>query len=56
MPDGYWYLRIDGEPTAEIVGAPLNSTLAELLGYAVAHERWPVWIDDLAREIESLPE
>jgi hypothetical protein len=54
-PDGSWNLSIEGEPAAEIVGWPLNSTLAELLGYAVAHEEWPAWIDDLAREIESAP-
>jgi hypothetical protein len=54
-PDGYWCLRIEDEPHAEIVGMPLNSTLAELLGYAVAHEEWPDWIDDLAREIEASP-
>jgi hypothetical protein len=52
-PDQYWHLRIEGEPGAEIVGWPLNSTLAELLGYDVAHEEWPIWIDDLAREIDA---
>jgi hypothetical protein len=38
---------------AEVIGWPLASTLADLLGYNVAHEDWPPWIDDLAREIES---
>jgi hypothetical protein len=53
MPDGaYWRLRIKGEPASEIVGTPLRSTLAELLGYHVAHERWPSWIDDLASDVE----
>lgn len=53
MPDGYWYLRIDGEPHSEMAGWPLNSTLAELVGYNIAHEDWPSWIDDLAREIQA---
>ena len=48
-----WHLRIQGEPDAEIVGTPLGSTLAELLGYQVAREEWPVWIDDLASKIED---
>jgi hypothetical protein len=52
QPDNYWQLSIDGTPRAEIVGWPLPSTLAELLGYAVAHEQWPSWIDELAVEIE----
>ncbi len=55
-PDGDWYLAIEGEPYAEIVGRPLNSTLPDLLGYNVAHEEWPAWIDDLAQEIESKTE
>jgi hypothetical protein len=42
MPDGhYWRLRIEGDPESEIVGTPLQSTLAELLGYNVGHEDWP---------------
>jgi hypothetical protein len=49
----HWHLRIEGDPSAELVGAPLNSALAELLGYRVAHERWPEWIDILAAEIEG---
>jgi hypothetical protein len=49
--DAYWHLRIKGEADAEIVGTPLASTLAELLGYQVAHEEWPEWIDDLAAEV-----
>jgi hypothetical protein len=48
-----WELQIQRVDEAVIVGHPLNSTLAELLGYAVAHERWPHWIDDLAQEIEA---
>jgi hypothetical protein len=51
--DDYWHLRIQGDPSAELVGTPLNSSLAELLGYRVAHERWPEWIDTLAAEIEA---
>jgi hypothetical protein len=50
--DRMWSLRIEGEPHAEIVGWPLNATLAELLGYRIAHEEWPPWIDDLAQEID----
>jgi hypothetical protein len=52
-PDTTWHLRIEGNPSAEIIGSPLDSTLAELLGYSVAHEEWPDWIDVLARDIES---
>lgn len=34
-------------------GGRSTSTLAELLGYAVAQQEWPGWIDDLAEEIEE---
>jgi hypothetical protein len=55
MPDRKsWYLRIEGVPNAEIVGWPLNSALAELVGYQVAHEPWPKWIDDISHEIEAM--
>jgi hypothetical protein len=54
MPDNAsWHLRIEGDPSAELVGTPLNSALAELLGYRVAHEEWPEWIENLAIEIEG---
>ena len=53
MPDGYWSLRIESDPNADIVGQPLNSTLADLVGYDVANEEWPAWVDDLAREIQA---
>jgi len=36
-----------------ITGSPLNSTLAELLGYKVADEQWPSWIDEMAEAIAS---
>jgi hypothetical protein len=49
----HWHCRLEGKPEAEIVGWPLNSTLAELLGYEVAREEWPPWINELAAEIES---
>jgi hypothetical protein len=49
----YWHLRIKDDPGAEFIGTPLNSTLAELLGYEVAQEQWPSWIDDLASQIEN---
>jgi hypothetical protein len=52
-PDGYRHARVEGEPASEIVGTPLLSTLAELLGYEVGHEVWPTWIDDLASEVEG---
>jgi hypothetical protein len=35
------------------VGHPLNSTLAELLGWNVAHEEWPEWINQLAEQIDA---
>jgi hypothetical protein len=53
MPDGDWPLRIEREPQAEIVGQPLNAALADLVGYNIAHEEWPAWVDDLAREIQA---
>ena len=53
LDEGYWHLQIQDDPGAEIVGHPLNSTLAELLGYEVAHAEWPNWIDDLASQIEN---
>ena len=49
----YWHLQIEGDPSTETVGWPLNSTLAETIGYVIAHEEWPTWIDDLAKEIEG---
>ena len=48
-----WELQIEGEDEAVSVGHPLNSTLAELLGWNVAHEEWPPWIDQLAHTIEA---
>jgi hypothetical protein len=36
--DKTWHLRVERSPSAEIVGSLLNSALAELLGYAIAHE------------------
>jgi hypothetical protein len=51
LDDG-WHLQLADEPQAEIVGTPLQSALAELLGYAVAHESWPGWLDDAAADIE----
>jgi hypothetical protein len=48
-----WELSITpGEPTERCVGHPLNSALADLLGYRVAHGEWPDWIDELAAQIE----
>jgi len=47
-----WELEIEGQEGAVIVGHPLNTTLAELLGWNVAHEEWPRWVDQLAQRIE----
>jgi hypothetical protein len=48
-----WELSFAGGSAADTsVGHPLNSTLADLLGYRVAHEEWPKWIDELAAEIQ----
>ena len=49
----HWHLRVTDEPAAEIVVTRLNSTLAQLLGYEVAHDEWPKWIDDLASQIDD---
>jgi hypothetical protein len=53
IDDGYWNLRIVGEPHTETVGWPLTPTLAEVVGYDIANEDWPAWVDDLAREIQA---
>jgi hypothetical protein len=47
-----WELQIEGREEA-VVGHPLNSTLADLLGWNVAHDEWPKWVDQLAQRIES---
>jgi hypothetical protein len=36
---------------AQLSGWPLDANLADLLGYDVAHEDWPEWIDRLAKEL-----
>jgi hypothetical protein len=51
--DGSWELKLAENPSDAIVGKPLNSCLASLLGYRIAHDEWPEWIDTLANEIES---
>jgi hypothetical protein len=48
----FWELELDGEVS---VGHPLNSTLADLLGWNVADEDWPTWIDELAARITFGP-
>ena len=50
--DEGWHLQLTDEPRVEIVGTPLESTLAELLGYTVAHDSRPDWVDDAAADIE----
>ena len=50
--DEYWHLQLEGDEASEIVGEPLQSTLAELLGFDVVHDSWPSWVDDCAAEIE----
>jgi hypothetical protein len=49
--DGHWHLQLPAT-SEEIVGEPLQSALAELLGFSVARDDWPSWLDDLAMEIE----
>ena len=51
-----WECRVDGEPDAWCIGTPLNSTLAAALGYHVAHDEWPAWIDRWAEEIVATTE
>jgi hypothetical protein len=49
-----WELWLTPGAQEEVsVGHPLNSTLADLLGYDVAHEEWPAWIDELADRITA---
>lgn len=48
-----WELEIQGFDGAVIVGHPVQSALAELLGYNVAQEEWPRWIGDVALRIEA---
>jgi hypothetical protein len=43
-----WHLQIGDR---EIIGLPLNSTLAELLGFRLGQEEWPAWIDRIADQI-----
>lgn len=51
LPDGNWELELEGVTDGVTVGRPLNSTLADLVGYHVGREYWPTWIDRLADEI-----
>jgi len=48
-----WELEIQGFDGAVIVGHPVQSALAEALGYNVAQEEWPRWIGDVALQIEA---
>lgn len=50
-----WEAKLEGAESGRgvAVGHPLDSTLADLLGWNVAQEEWPVWIDELAAAIES---
>jgi hypothetical protein len=48
-----WELGIEGHADLVQIGHPLDSTLAEFLGWKVAHEGWPRWINQLAEQIES---
>ncbi len=47
-----WELQIEGDATAVVMGRPLNSTLAALLGWS-PDGRWPDWVDRLARQVEA---
>jgi hypothetical protein len=48
-----WEVKVEGAHPEEAAGHPLNSLLADVLGWHVAHEDWPAWIDELAAAIES---
>ena len=48
-----WELQVQGSDHLVIVGHPLRSTLAELLGYDPAHDEWPEWVDEVAARIEA---
>lgn len=48
-----WEVRLPGVKPEEAAGHPLDSLLAAALGWNVAHEAWPSWIDDLAVVIEA---
>lgn len=50
----YWSCQIEGEPESEVHGRPLASTLAATLGYDVADDEWPEWIDRWAEQIEQI--
>jgi hypothetical protein len=54
-PDGrvFWECWIEGDASAVRLGCPLESTLADLVGYDVAHDELPDWIGLMAREIEA---
>jgi hypothetical protein len=56
LDDPYWVCELEG--TGETVvsgndsGRLTGAMLADLLGYDVAHDEWPTWIDDLAATFE----
>jgi hypothetical protein len=47
-----WWIEATGSDYA-IDGVPLNSCLAEVLGFDIVHVGWPDWVDDLADEIAA---
>jgi hypothetical protein len=48
-----WQLEIEGRSDLVVIGHPIESTLAELLGHDVAHDEWPGWMTDLAGQIAA---
>jgi hypothetical protein len=52
----YWICELEGAGEAVVSsgerGRLTGAMLADLLGYDVANEEWPVWIDELASRLE----
>jgi hypothetical protein len=48
-----WELMIDGDEDSVGIGHPLDSNLAEVLGWDIAKDDWPTWVDQLAERIAA---
>ena len=50
--DSGWCCWIEGREDDQWIGGwTLNGAIADLVGYDIAHEEWPTWIDRWADEI-----
>ena len=51
-----WTTWIEGDEARLEAGWPLDSLIASVVGYDVAHEDWPGWIDEWVEQILGRPE